>query len=208
MMLDESKWAAFRNDIQLAMMDDAILQFGKGRVNTGELNVRKGPGAANPVVVKLKKDDLVDLFEEKDGWFRIGTGRWVNKSYIDIVFNTLLGRVDAVTGANVRKAPGTNQLVADVLPNGAFVNLLGEEGGWYQTVSDRWIHNSLVKIVPTVNGIVRDTAHLNVRFGPGTEYKIVRRLNEGDAVRIINEQDQWLQIGYNEWVFGKFVNKG
>lgn len=54
----------------------------RGTVPGASLNVRGGPGTKYPVVNKLSKGAMVQAFEEKNGWVRIGIGQWVLKILI------------------------------------------------------------------------------------------------------------------------------
>jgi len=40
------------------------------------LNVRTGPGTGYSVIGSIRMGDAVNVLEERDGWFRIGVGRW------------------------------------------------------------------------------------------------------------------------------------
>jgi len=46
------------------------------------LNVRKGPGTSYGIVKALRKGEHVTIYEEKSGWYRIGTNQWVSATYI------------------------------------------------------------------------------------------------------------------------------
>lgn len=46
------------------------------------LNVRKGPGTRYGVVKALRKGEAVTIYEEKSGWYRIGTNQWVSATFI------------------------------------------------------------------------------------------------------------------------------
>ena len=46
------------------------------------LNVRKGPGKRYGIVKALRKGEAVTIYEEKSGWYRIGTNQWVSAAYI------------------------------------------------------------------------------------------------------------------------------
>lgn len=46
------------------------------------LNVRKGPGTRYGIVKALRKGEAVTIYEEKSGWYRIGTNQWVSATYI------------------------------------------------------------------------------------------------------------------------------
>lgn len=51
------------------------------RVNT-RLNVRTGPSTGYPIKYQLKNGDKVTVYEQKDGWGRIDTDRWVCMAYL------------------------------------------------------------------------------------------------------------------------------
>ncbi len=54
----------------------------RGTITTDKLNVRKGPGTANPVVRQLKKGTAVVALEEKNGWYRISDNQeWITAQY-------------------------------------------------------------------------------------------------------------------------------
>jgi len=56
----------------------------KGKITATVLNVRKGPSTANEKVGKLKKGAAVEVFEEQDGWYRIGDNKWVSGDYVAV----------------------------------------------------------------------------------------------------------------------------
>jgi len=66
--------------LPLLMGAETILA--RGIATTKTLNVRSGPSAKKPIVTKLSKGAAVRVFEEKNGWYRIGDGQWVLKSQI------------------------------------------------------------------------------------------------------------------------------
>lgn len=53
-----------------------------GTVTASTLNVRTGAGASFEKVDTLKNGAAVQIFEEKDGWMRIGPARWVSGEYV------------------------------------------------------------------------------------------------------------------------------
>jgi uncharacterized protein YraI len=205
MMLEESAWGAFKADIDKAMADDPAPQAFAGRVRSRELNVRRGPGTNFAVLEKLPQQAEVAIFEEQEGWLRIGPGRWVSKNFVDIVFETWLGQVQSRTGANVRPAASSAGAPVDALPNTALVHVVGQSGEWLRIGPGRFLHQSLVQRLALRQGKVSGTNTLNTRQGPGTEYKILRRLEKGDAVPVFEEQEGWYRIGLSEWVFGRFL---
>ena len=205
MMLEEKKWQAFKTDIEKAMADDPAPQVSSGKVNTRELNVRSGPATTFGIVKKLPLNAIVGIFEEKNGWFRIAAGQWVSKTYIDLVFNTWLGEIRSDTGANVRSAPDASAAIVDARPNETVVRVIGQSGNWLQIADKQYIAQSLVMPLNPKKGVVEGTNELNTRQGPGTDYRILRKLGKGDPIRIFEEQDGWLRIAHSEWVFERFV---
>ena len=48
------------------------------------INVRKGPSTKHQIAYQLSKGEAVTIFEESDGWYRIGIGEWILKTLIKI----------------------------------------------------------------------------------------------------------------------------
>lgn len=59
------------------------------------------------------------------------------------------------------------------------------------------------------NGRVAGASYLNVRSGPSTNYRVITRLQNGDSVRILEEQNGWyeiiLQNGRVGYVSGEYI---
>lgn len=58
------------------------------------------------------------------------------------------------------------------------------------------------------NGVVRVRTKLNVRSGPGTNYRVLGTLPPGQSVSIVNEQNGWYQLETPEgqyWVHSKYI---
>lgn len=53
----------------------------------------------------------------------------------------------------------------------------------------------------------RSTANLNVRSGPGTNYRVVSRLSPGQPFSIIGSQGEWVQIAGGGWVSAHYVTR-
>jgi uncharacterized protein YgiM (DUF1202 family) len=47
---------------------------------------------------------------------------------------------------------------------------------------------------------------LNVRDGPGTEYKVIGKVYSGNILSVYKEQDGWAQVG-NGWVRSQYLTK-
>jgi hypothetical protein len=102
-------------------------------------------------------------------------------------------------------AAATQAAIVDVSPNGALVRIQGRNDVWLETGTDRWIHQSLVQPILSRPGMVTGSNELNVRQGPGTDFKILYRLPVSEKVTVLEEQQDWLRIGFSEWVYSGFV---
>jgi SH3 domain protein len=58
--------------------------------------------------------------------------------------------------------------------------------------------------LPAQGDYVRDQLRINMRSGPGLQYRIVKLLHSGDQVARLSQQDDWIQIrgqdGSEGWV--------
>lgn len=208
MMLEDSIWLKFKQDIEAEMarrFKAEPLQIGKGRVTYDYLNVRSGPGTSFPIVGKLIQNDIVRLRGEQNGWYYLGNSRWVSGNYIEVVFQTKLGRVSDQTGANVRLGPGLTHRLVDTLPYRGYLYITDQNGDWFETEVNRWVHDSVIDLIQPQPGEVIRTENLNVRCGPSTDYPVVRRIKRGEKVFISETDGEWYRIGDSEWVNGGYV---
>ncbi len=206
MMIEEADWQSFRNDVNRGLTFSLENPIKQGRVNTSELNVREGNGIQYKVIDQVNQDDKVSIYEELGNWLRIGDKRWVHKHYVEITFTRQQGVVTDPTGLNVRSGPGVSHGVVDVLEDGSNVEVLDEQGRWYQIGHQRWVYSPLVKIVEVKNGRVVFARFLNVRSGPGTNFPRVKQLARDTLVKVYEEQGRWLRIDKDEWVFGVYID--
>lgn len=60
-------------------------------------------------------------------------------------------------------------------------------------------------------GYVRDQIHVNMRTGPGNQFRIVRMLESGNALQIHQEKENWIQVvapgGKGGWMPKRFLTK-
>lgn len=50
------------------------------KITAKKINVRSGPGIENEVVEIIKRNKVVKILEEQDGWGKIDSG-WINLKY-------------------------------------------------------------------------------------------------------------------------------
>lgn len=55
------------------------------RVTASVLNIRSGPSTDYKVVGSYKNGAIVDVYETRSGWARVGTDRWCSMSYLSLI---------------------------------------------------------------------------------------------------------------------------
>lgn len=117
---------------------------------------------------------------------------------------------------NARKGPGTSHPLVEMLAKGKQVTVLGEENGWYHI---QWGNSTgyVRKDFLAVNGrapekspdaTVSGGSTINVRSGPGTEYKRVTMVAEGKRVAVLKQEGSWYQVSFDGttgYIMGDFL---
>ena len=189
--------------------------------HSGEIELGGGP-----VTLKMEYFDRTGYAEAHLSWERLtspptGTGG--------------LGTAN-VTGAyflNVRGGPGVNHSVVTKVARGDVLNLLGYRdaaGTWVMVAlsngTQGWVHAGYVRTSVPVssltiwsgqpggtgqgNGTI-NTAHLNVRGGPGISYNILTVISRGTQVTLThrNAAGTWVRVilpnGTQGWVNASYV---
>lgn len=121
-------------------------------VNTKSLNllVRKTPGG--DVIGSLTKGTQVLVYEERDGWSRIGDNKWVSSGYLSdsnpnaTPTTKTMHVVNISSVLNVRSGAGKNNNVIGQLKNNTEVVVDGEQNGWYHIISpaNGWVSGDYV----------------------------------------------------------------
>lgn len=183
--------------------------------NTG-LNVRTGAGTSYRVIKALPKGTKVTVYEENNGWARIGDGQWVSAQYLSSnsssssssSSSTKTMYVKANGGLNVRSGKGTNYSIVKALPNGTQVTVYEESNGWSRIGNGQWVSSQYLtssKTTSTVTKTVNAKSGLNVRSGAGTNYSIVKALPNGTKVTVYETSNGWSRIGNGQWVSAQYL---
>lgn len=123
-----------------------------------------------------------------------------------------------VTGeiVNVREKPDTSYSIVTQVRKGETYPIVSAENGWYQiklpSGQEGWVAGWLVKrqTVPSSNptrGIVTASS-LNVRSEPSSDSSKVGTLEQGDRVKILDENNGWSKIDFNgtiAWISSQYI---
>lgn len=113
---------------------------------------------------------------------------------------THIGTVDA-TSLRLRANPSTSSKILDTAYDGEYVIITGKTGSWYKVsydLTEGYMHTSYLdahtaKNVELGYGSVTGNK-VNVRSGPGTDYRSIRTANTGARVYIIGFNKKWYKV--------------
>ncbi len=185
--------------------------------NSVNINVRTGPSTSFSILEQIQPETKYLLLEEEGEWLKIQlsankTG-WVAKWLVTITQETsqITTQSDIVTIhadiLNVRKGPSTDDSIIGKLYLGEEIEIVDIKEGWYKITyknSYGWIASEFTnrksseeqsQPSPVANEkVVVQPSILNLREGPGLEYKIVNQLNKGDVLITDQSQSDWLHV--------------
>ena len=200
-----------------ASNESAVTVNKKGVITARSLNVRSEPSTSAKIVDSLNKGEWINVIEKKGDWGHIQNG-WVSLKYVN--FNggtnndttetqtetnngTVIARgVVNVDGLNIRSGAGTDHNAVGTYNIGDRVEIFEKttvgDATWGKT-SKGWIALGYVYMDGTrsdnvVTGTVSGDV-VNVRSGPGTGYKVVASVSQGDSVEVLAQ----FKIGNTTW---------
>ena len=145
-------------------------------------NVRIGPSIEQPIVGSVDAGDLVELIEERDGWWRVRT----------TTFEGWLSSTLLIVGDNVKQATEQPQPLA---PEGA-APVVAAPVPVPTAVAP--IPAAPVPVAPITAPAISFAATMrnggNVRSGPGLANTIVGNFDAGTAVELLNTKAGWWHV--------------
>ena len=113
-----------------------------------------------------------------------------------------------VPTANIRSSPSMkDSYVVLEAPQNYPLSVRGQQDDFFE-IRDflgrrGWIQKSLVD--GKTKGAVVEVSSMNVRQGPGTNYPVVFRAEQGVAFKVVGQRDGWLHVehasGKSGWVY-------
>ncbi len=109
------------------------------------------------------------------------------------------GKTYQIKGSAVRfrDGPGLDYDVVDSLIRGTLLTSIETVADWVhaRTIDglEGWLHTDYLEPMANIPVIVR-VDRLNLRDGPGTAYRTVQRLRQGDILMLLDEQGDWWRV--------------
>lgn len=117
-------------------------------------------------------------------------------------------KVDKCFKLNVRKGAGVSHASIAVLRKGVIVEVFAIKGNWAKIDKDEEKWCSTKYLVELDKYEITGCSHLNVRKGPGVNYKVVKCLDKGDIVYEYGiAKNGWIQIGADLFISYKYAKK-
>jgi len=124
---------------------------------------------------------------------------------------TLKGTYTTTADVRLRAGPGTNYPVITTLPKGIKVNVVGRESDWLKVESKQgnkpgYINEKYARpletqqvvqskaATPSAAGAYRTLRDVELRDGPGTNFKVVAVLPAGIKINVVRAEGDWLRV--------------
>ncbi len=198
-----------------AAMADALYGVIKTPTRDGAVNLRAKAGVSQAIIGWAKNGDEVEVLYEGNTWHRVrliknGKTGWIYGRYLKITDSALpssqagvkvTGTVAQVTTkypsslVNLRYGAGTQYAVVGVCGRGTRMEILDESGSWYKVQiagsgKEGWISKTYVSLgLPA-----RTTGRVNLRYGAGTGYQVIRTLKNGQDVDVTWVGENWSRV--------------
>ena len=175
-----------------SLEDDGLRPKMLGKVtNASVLNVRESPSTSGRIVHKLNRNQVVGIYEELNGWYKIdyidGVKKkygYVSKDYISIINENpedeetngdieiekpsvsanKKGIVKVNSALNMRSGPGSNYGVIGTLCNNDEVEIIKEVDGWYEIKfngKSGYVSSQYIKVVDNESNEEKPSVSLN-----------------------------------------------
>lgn len=108
------------------------------------------------------------------------------------------------SGLRLRSEPGTDSKIVTSAPKGEVLLVISKVGDWYKVIynlKEGYMHSDYVSVLTRENaelgyGKINGT-NVNLRSGPGTNYRILTQGSNGDKAYIIGINSGWYKVIFN-----------
>lgn len=196
---------------------------------TDSLNLRAQPSSDSTWLGRAAQGTWVRLTGESGNWYSVytpdGKVGYMSKNFLTKGYDTIgvvavVSNPKATQFLNLRSQPSYTAPVITILYNGVPMPVLSSEGGWCRVELNgnigyvrgefvtlrSWITSPQVATIKTPN----NTA-LNLREGPGTEYRVIRQFAGDRYVSVLQKGNGWWRVcadGYTGFMSSDFLQDG
>lgn len=127
----------------------------------------------------------------------------------DHTIKTGVGVVNVATGSTLRlrSKASTKSTTLGFAPDGDVVIVEGKVGSWYKVIynlQEGYMHSDYLDVATVENvelgyGVVNDT-RVNMRSGPGTNYRSLGKFTRGEKAYIVGINNKWYKVIYNDQI--------
>jgi len=191
-------------------------------VTAEQLNFRLGPGTRYYAMDALESGTSVEVLAKQDSWFLVslsdGRTGWIHGYYTTgsspetkLSLQGIAKVEITASSLNIRMGPGQEYTAFDQLQGGTEATILAEENGWLLVKtrygSTGWVYSEYTRTLSQEVTVTAST--LNVRRGPGTSYEVVEQFEQGTAVKVLQESNDWMRLflddGSTAWIYGYYT---
>jgi len=114
----------------------------------------------------------------------------------------------AKEGVNMRSGPGTKYAIVWELGKGFPLRVIGSKGNWLKVVDfekdEGWVYKPLVTKRPhLIVKVQKNTAKkINVRSGPGRQYKVIGMAYYGVVFKTMKRGNGWVKVRHEDGLTG------
>ena len=164
-----------------------------------DLNLRKKASIYSDSLKKIDAGESMTVLSEKGNWYKVQSGKktgYVNKLYVSekrIAFSN-------TENLNLRKKPSTDSKVIDQFYQGDSMIVLEKKGNWYKVQYGEKTGYVKKKYIDFQCNVYIDGDKVNIRKNANTESSVIKRLNTGDVVTLLEQKGNWYKVRYKKKV--------
>ena len=170
-------------------------------VTASILNLRESPNTTSKIVGKLKKGSQLKVLQSSGEWYKVSIDRltgWVSVKYVTNAntSNETKSTTDKNTDKNIDK-------------NSDAINDMNKSDNTY-TAENNITSNTITEAAAVKYGEITGN-NVNVRKGPGLTYSVIKQLNKGELLEILESTEKWYKVKLSDneigWVSSTYISE-
>ncbi len=173
---------------------------GQVTVTADILNLRESPNTTSKIIGKLKRGSQLKVLQSSGEWYKVSIDRltgWVSVKYVTTAntSNETKSTTDKNTDKNIDK-------------NADAIKDINKSDNTY--ISDNNTTNTMTEAAAVKYGEITGN-NVNVRKGPGLSYSVIKQLNKGELLAILEKTEKWYQVKLSDnvlgWVSSSYISE-